>query len=435
MLASHRDVPGAEAGHRLTRLPSGTRVITAPMPERASVSVALMFGVGARHEPAQRAGLAHFMEHMVFKGGRIHPTAKVVAQAIESVGGVINAATDEETTIFWAKVPEDRLELAAEVLSDIAFEPRLEEMEVTKERGVVVEELRMYRDNPQDHVHSLFDEVMWPGHALGRDTAGTEETVATFNADLCRSFVTTHYHGGNLVACVAGAVNHDRALAVLAPLIGGRSGPRSALDDPPGPAAGDRLRFLNKRTEQANVVVGCRAVSYRDDDRYALDVLNTVLGEGMASRLFLDIREERGLAYDIHSFTIKHRDTGALAIFAGCEPRRAHATVEAIRDALARLVTEAIDADELRRAQESMAGRLRLQLESTSALCNYLGEQELLNDEILSPETITAHIDAVTAEDVRRVARRLLADGLRAALIGPFRRPERFQSLLDQPVL
>ena len=422
---------GADGAYRLTRLPSGARVITAPMRERASVAVAVMFAVGSRYEEQERAGLSHFIEHMVFKGSSRYPTAKAISEAIEGVGGVLNAATDKEATLFWAKVPAGKLQLAADVLCDMVFRAGLDSGELVKERQVVIEELRMYMDNPQDYVHTLFDEVMWPDHPLGRDTAGTEETVLSFDRDACLRYLGEHYRGDNVVVSVAGAIDHDEALAALSPVVSvWGDGARVAAPPAPAPAREQPLRFLNKRTEQANLIVGTHGVSYLDEDRFSVDMLNAVLGEGMSSRLFLELREERGLAYDVHSFTIKHRDAGALGIYVGCEPKRARDAMSVAIAELRRMAEEPVDAVELTKAREYSKGRLLLQLEGTSSLCNYLGQQELLTDEILLPDEVVRRIDAVTPDDLQRVARRMLGSGLRAAVIGPFRQPERFEAVL-----
>lgn len=422
---------GADGAYRLTRLPSGARIITAPMRERASVAVAVMFAVGSRYEDERSAGLAHFIEHMVFKGSSRYPTAQAISEAIEGVGGVLNAATDKEATLFWAKVPAGKLPLAADVLCDMVYHAVLDSTELHKERQVVIEELRMYQDNPQDYVHTLFDEVMWPDHPLGRDTAGTEETVRSFERDDCLGYLQRHYLGENVVVSVAGAVDHEQAIEALQPLVGAW-GEGPAPDAPPAPQRGDtaKLRFVNKRTEQANLVLGIPGLSYLDEDRFVLDMVNAVLGEGMSSRLFLTLREEHALAYDVHSFTIKHRDSGALGVYVGCEPRRATKAAEAAIRELAALAEKPVGDAELTKAREYSKGRLLLQLEGTSSLCNYLGQQELLTDEILLPDEVVRRIDAVTADDIMRVTRRLLDGGLRAAVIGPFRAPERFESLL-----
>jgi len=424
-------VSGADGAYRLTRLPSGARIISAPMRERASVAVAVMFAVGSRYEEPERAGLAHFIEHMVFKGSRRYPTAKDISEAIEGVGGVLNAATDKEATLFWAKVPVGKFALAADVLCDMVFRAGLDAAELAKERLVVIEELRMYMDNPQDYVHTLFDEVMWPDHALGRDTAGSEETVRSFQREDCLQYLHEHYRADNLVISVAGAIDHDEVLTQLEPAVSAwGDGPALPAAPAPQPSPAPRLRFLNKRTEQANLVLGTHGISYLDPDRFAVDMLNAVLGEGMSSRLFLTLREEQGLAYDVHSFTIKHRDAGALGIYLGCEPRRAGKALQAAIRELTALAETPVGDAEMAKAREYSKGRLLLQLEGTSSLCNYLGQQELLSGEILLPDEVVRRIEAVGPDDILRVARRLLENGLRAAVIGPFRQPERFEAQL-----
>ncbi|TMC98760.1 MAG: insulinase family protein [Chloroflexi bacterium] len=426
-----RPVPGAGSAYRLTRLPSGVRVITAPMRERASVSLSVMFGVGSRYEEPERSGLSHFIEHMLFKGAQRYPTAKALSEAIEGVGGVLNAATDRELTMLWAKVPAGRLGLAVEVLGDMAFHSTFDPGELSKERLVVIEELRMYVDNPQEYVGTLFDEVMWPDHPLGRDVAGTEETVRTFEREDCLRYLAEHYHPDSVVVSVAGAVEHDTALEVVAGAVGGwGTGSRPAmLAARPAPSTGE-MRLVNRRTEQANLIVGARAPGYRDADRFVLDVLNIVLGEGMSSRLFLELRENRGLAYDVHSFTVKLWDSGALGIYLGCEPRQARAALAAAVAELRRLAEEPLSEEELGRAREYARGRLVLHLEGTNSMCSYLGQQELLGGEILLPETVVARIEAVTAEDVRRLAAGILDGGLRGAVIGPFRDAEKFMTIV-----
>ena len=426
------DAVSQDGGHRLTRQADGARVITAPMRERASVAISVMVAAGSRHEPDERAGLAHFIEHMVFKGAEEHRDARAISEAIEGVGGVLNAATDKEMTMFWAKVPAQHLELAADVLGDMVWRSRFDPAELRKERDVVIEELRMYLDNPQDHVGTLFEEVMWPGHALGRDTAGTEESVRALEREHCLDFLARQYHPEAVVVSIAGAVSEERAQEAAARSLGGwgrglTPGWRPAIE-----LDGDaeRLRCVNRRHEQANLCIGARSRSYTDPDRFAVDMLTTVLGEGMSSRLFLRLREEMGLVYDVHAFTVKHRDSGALGIYIGCEPRRAAAALEAAVAELERLATGPVPEAELRKVRAYTTGRMLVQLEGTSSLCNYLGQQELLTGEILTPAEVVERIDAVTAEDIRRLAAETLAAGLRGAVIGPFPKPDKFLRVL-----
>jgi len=257
--------------------------------------------------------------------------------------------------------------------------------------------------------------------------------VRTFEREDCLRYLAEQYHADSVVGTVAGAVEHERALELVAAATGGwGAGARPAMQPAAPPAEVPQMRLLNRRTEQANLIVGSRAPGYRDADRYALDVLNIILGEGMSSRLFLELRENRGLAYDVHSFTVKLWDSGALGIYLGCEPRRARDALSAAVAELRRLADEPVGDDELCRAREYARGRLVLHLEGTNSMSSYLGQQELLGGEILLPETVVQRIEAVGLEDVRRLARQILDGGLRGAVIGPFRDAEKFMTVLAE---
>ena len=290
----------------------------------------------------------------------------------------------------------------------------------------------MYEDSPQDHVQTLFDAVMWPDHPLGWDVAGTETTVAGFTAADCRRHLERHYRRDDLVISVAGAIDPGHVSDLVSSSL--QRWPQRSADAVPCPPAteptGAPLHLLDRRTGQANLILGARAPSYRDERRFAADILNVVLGEGMSSRLFLELREEQGLAYDVHSFLSRVADSGALAISLGCEPKRATVAMAAAVAELRRLADEAVPDAELDRAKQYARGRLEVQLESTSSLCNHLGQQELLTGEILSAAAIAERLLSVDAEAVRRLAGDILATGLRAAVIGPFRKPEPFLELL-----
>jgi predicted Zn-dependent peptidase len=407
-------------------------LLAAPMRERASVSVAFMFATGSRIETPAECGLAHFIEHMVFKGGERYPTARSISEAVEGVGGVVNASTDREATIFWAKVPADRVGVAVGVLSDMLFAPRLLPDDVERERQVVIEELRMYEDSPQDHVQTLFDAVMWPDHPLGWDVAGTEETVRSFTARDCRRHLERHYRPDTLVVSVAGALEPAHAAALVsAELDRWPRHPAPAEQPLPAvPPTGPPLTLLDRRNSQANIVFGARAPSYRDGRRFVADVLNVLLGEGMSSRLFLELREERALAYDVHSFLARVADSGTLGISLGCEPKRAALAVRAAVAEIERLATDPVPAAELERAKEYARGRLAVQLEGTSALCNHLGQQELLTGEVLLAGEIGERLAAVDAGAVRSLAADILGGGLRGAVVGPFRNPSPFLDAL-----
>ena len=404
-----------------------------PLPGRASVAIAFMVAVGSRYETASESGISHFVEHMVFKGGRRYATARDISEAIEGVGGVLNAATDREATVFWTRVPTAKLGLAVSVLSDMLLSPALDEAEVVKERQVVIEELRMYQDNPQDYVQIAFDALMWPDHPLGWDVAGREETVLSFTDGDCRSHLERHVLPSTLVVSVAGGFETAEAVAMIDEAIGPwavghRATPGPAL--PATPPSGPPLRVIRRSAEQANILVGARAPSYNDPDRHVADILNVILGEGMSSRLFLELRERRALVYDVHSFMSRMSDTGVLGIGLACEPRQAATALAAAVVELRKLAEEPVDDAELTKAREYAKGRLLLQLESTSALCEYAGQQLLLQGKIVEPDELVARLEAVDATQVRDLAARVLAAGLRAAVVGPFRSETRFEKAI-----
>src|SRR6266571_3732343 len=334
--------------HHVHALAGGATLVTAAMPERLSASVVLMFGGGSRLEDERLAGVSHFIEHLFFKGTRRRPSSKEIADAIEGVGGFINASTDKELTAYWTRVPAEHLALGVDVLLDIVCNSNLAPADVERERMVILEELRMYQDQPQDFVQNLFEEAMWPGHPLGRDIAGTEQSVARLTRDDILEFANWRYRLPNLVIGVAGAVDEQTA----PPLVSSGLILPAELDGGPSPATppaldASRVVMRRRRTEQAHICMGVRAYSYLHPDRYVLDLLNTVLGEGMSSRLFLNIRERLGLAYDVHSFTQKHRDTGYLGIYLGVDPKKAEEAVKAVMGELRMLCDHEVLADEL----------------------------------------------------------------------------------------
>ncbi|HVD01086.1 MAG TPA: pitrilysin family protein [Candidatus Dormibacteraeota bacterium] len=402
-------------------LDGGARLVTAPMSDRASVSLVLMFAVGSRYEDDRLGGVSHFIEHLFFKGTRKRPTSKEIAEAIEGVGGVINASTDKEVTTYWTRVPAEHLELAVDVLFDIVSDSKLNADDIDRERMVILEELKMYQDLPQDFVHNLFEEVMWPGHPLGRDIGGTLASVSALSRDDLVDFITHHYSRPHLVVSLSGGINPDRAAEMVSDRVGGLA-LKNGSGYLPAPAGLDKpgLAFLNKKTEQAHLCLGTRAISYLDDDRYALDLVNTILGEGMSSRLFLEIREKRGLAYDVHSFTSKHHDGGYFAVYAGVDPSKAEETVKAILAELRKMVEQPVPETELTKAREYTKGRLKLGLESTNAMASWLGQQQLLAGRIRPMAEVVASIDAVDQATIQRVASRILDQPIQLSVIGPF---------------
>ncbi|TMD51239.1 MAG: insulinase family protein [Chloroflexi bacterium] len=412
-------------------LEGGARLVTAPMRDRESASLVLMFGVGSRYEDDRRGGASHFIEHLFFKGTQRRPSAKEIAEAIEGVGGVLNASTDKELTSYWTRVPADHLELGIDVLFDIVTESKLTPGDIDNERKVILEELKMYQDLPQDYVHSLFEEVMWPKHPLGRDIGGTIESVSGLMRDDLVDYIGNHYRLPDLVVSLSGGIDADRAgemVGARTRLLAAQNG--SGYTPAPSPLLKPGIAFLNKKTEQAHICLGTRAISYLDDDRYALDLINTILGEGMSSRLFLEIREKRGLAYDVHSYTSKHHDCGYFAIYAGVDPAKALETVQAMIEELRKIIDEDVPELELNKAREFTKGRLRLGLESTNAMASWLGQQELLAGRIRPVAEVVAAVDAVDQATIRRVAKRVLDQPVQMAVIGPFPTDAEFRAAI-----
>ena len=415
-------MPQALPPYRLATLPSGARVVSTELKDRPSISMAVMFKVGSRYETDQEAGVSHFLEHMFFKGSAKYAGAKEIAEAIEGVGGVLNAATDKELTMFWARVPKTKAKLAVDVLGDMLFDPLFDAKELEKERLVVLEELRMYLDSPQEYVHSLFEQISWPDHPLGREIGGTEASVRGLTRDDLVRYMNDHYLLRNMVVTIAGPLNQEEAIGLIEPYLRPR-GNGTVPGFVPSTRNGLKPHVLvkAKKTEQAHLCLGVHAPSYMDKDRHVIDILNCVLGEGMSSRLFLEVREKLGLAYDVHSYVNKMFDTGVLGVYAGTEPRQAARAVGAIVRELRRLCEEPVNDSELTKAKEFYKGRLLLQMESTNAVATWFGGQEALTDHIEDVEQTVAEIDAVTAQDLMRVGRELFSQALQLAVIGPFR--------------
>lgn len=415
--------------------PQGLRLLVTPMPHTRSATVALFFKVGSRFESKEHSGISHFVEHMIFKGTTKRPTAKAISEAIEGVGGIMNGATGKESTVYWAKVASPSLSLALDVLSDMVLNSLFREEEVDKERRVIIEEIRMTLDSPADLVHDVVDQVLWGDQPLGWDIAGTPESLNQIGRDELISFVRQHYRSQAAVVSVAGNVEvplvEDMVQAMLEALPGGE-----IQDIPPAlpPEPGPKLKVVSRETEQANWCLAVPALPYTDPRRYVLSILNTLLGEGMSSRLFQKIREEKGLAYSVHSYISQYKDVGALTIYAGVDVKRASESLSATLNELALLTREPVSADELTKAKEYTKGRLVLGLEDTRGIAQWYGGQELLLGKIHTVDEVMGFIDAVTADDILELANRLFrTPNLNLAVVGPFADESNFRQVLALP--
>jgi predicted Zn-dependent peptidase len=353
-----------------------------------------------------------------------------ISLEMERVGGEMNASTDHETMVLWVKVARPHFRLAFDLLTDMLRHALLDQKETEKERLVVLEELGMTNDNPDEKAMLLADEVLFPGHPLGRDVGGTPDTVRGLTREMLAAYLKDQYSPVNTVVSVAGDVAHDEVVALARETLEDWEpiAPRSFL-----PAsfaqAGPAINSLNRKTEQAHIVIGAPGLPALHPDRYALDLLVTALGEGMSSRLFLELREKQGLVYDVNASAHHYQDTGSVVVYAGTDPRRAARTARGVLTELKR-IQKGVTQDELRRAQEVMKGRMMLRMEDSRAVAGWMGSQELLRGHMLTVDDVAAHLDAVTADDLVRVAKDLFKpEGFRLGLVGPFRSDIRFRSM------
>ncbi len=414
-------------------LPNGIRVFTSQMSHVRSVSIACYFGVGARYEPDEISGASHFIEHMLFKGSEHFPNAQTISEAIEGVGGELDAATEKEVTVYSAKVASQHFELAMRLITDMIRRPLMQAEEIEKERGVIIEELSMYRDSPADWVNVLADETMWPGQSLGREVAGTRETVSALSRETLLDYKARHYTPSNLVVSIAGDISHEQALEALTNLLGDWPSAVAPRWTPsPIPPIAERVRLETRPTEQTNLCLLTPGIAHGDPRHYAMTLLNAALGDGMSSRLFVEIRERLGLAYDIGSAPSYYHDTGSFTVSAGVEPKRAEATIRAALGELRKLRDEPLRAEELARVKEYTKGRMALRLEDTYSVAAWMGGQEIITGEPLELDEVMARVDAVTVEQTHALARDLFtSDALRLAVIGPQKNSAALERLLE----
>ena len=414
-----------------TTLDNGLRLITANMPHTRSVSIGIFIGIGSRYETEPEAGISHFIEHLCFKGTQKRPSSRKISEAIEGVGGIINGGTDKELSLYWCKVAQLHFPLALDVLADMLLHSRFDLKDIESERRVIIEEINMERDAPAHLVDLLIDELLWPSHPLGRDIAGSKKTVAGITRETMLDYLGRQYLPGNTVVAIAGDIQHQEMLAAVNQALGSWANLKphpeySAYKEQKFP----RLHIKTKETEQAHLCLGLGGLSLAHPKRFILDLLNVILGEGMSSRLFTEIRDRLGLAYSIHSFVDHFLDTGSVTIYAGVKPKNLRLAINAILEQLSRL-KETVPEAELSKAKELSKGRLLLRMEDSRSVAGWGGGQEVLTGQILSVDQITAIIDTITAEELRQIAQELLVSSqLRLAVVGPVAEDEPLDKLL-----
>ena len=410
-----------------TALPSGPRVISARLPGARSVSIAAYVLAGSRLETPAEAGVAHFMEHITFKGTARFPSTRAISEAIEGVGGSFNAATDRESTVYWVRVPRREATRAMDVLGELIVRPTLADHEIEGERAVIVEEIRSYLDDPAEYAQILFQQALFGEGPLGREICGDEEGIRALPGESIRDFWRTAYRPANTVLAIAGDLGHAEAVELAGAAFGTGNGLVPGFLPAPALPAGPRLMLGKRDTTQAQVCIGVPALRRDHPESWTLAVLNAVLGDGMSSRLFLSVREALGLAYDVSSGLVDYADAGALEISAGVDPDKLPEAIDAILAELARLRDEPVLADELAKAKRYLAGGLELRMDETRHVASWIGGQEALQDRVLTLEEALEAIDLVDAGSVQSLAGTLFRDeALRMAAVA---RPRHLRGL------
>ena len=412
-------------------LDNGLRLVTAAMPHTRSVSISFFIGAGSRYETNEQAGISHYIEHVLFKGTKKRPTSAEICTVIEGVGGILNAGTDKELTIYWCKVAQPHFASALDVLVDILVNSTFDPLEIEKERQVIIEEINMSLDSPSQRVSMLIDELLWPGHALGRDIAGSKESVVAITRDLMLDYLASQYQPGNAVLAIAGDIEQREVADAVGQAVAGWDRRQPRLDYTPYRGEIGRRVLIEKRdTEQTQLCLALPGLSISHPERFKLDLLNVILGEGMSSRLFTEIRDKLGLAYSIHSYAEHFLDTGAMMVSAGVDTKNLSVAVKAILEELSRL-KETIPEVELSKAKELFKGRIWLRMEDSRSVSGWMGGQEILTGEILTVDEVIAIVDAITSEELRKLAEELLVvEQLRLAVVGPISPDEPLEDLL-----
>jgi predicted Zn-dependent peptidase len=412
-------------------LDNGVRVVLAPLPQAQSVTVALMYAAGSRYETHETNGIAHFAEHMFFKGTENRPSSRDIAGEIDAIGGEFNAFTGKEYTGYYVRCAAEHRDTALDVLVDMLRRSKFEPDEIEREKGVIIEEMNMYFDTPRDYIGGVYEDLLYGDQPLGWDIIGRKETVRAAGRDTFMQYIERWYKPERLVVGIGGKIDGDVLSAIeqhLGDLPAGETGE-------PAPATangnGTRVRVHTKQSDQAHIALGVPSYPITHPDRYALQLLATVLGGGMSSRLFIEVRERRGLAYYVFGTNHSYTDAGSLYAQAGVDINRIDDAVSTVAAELRRIAEEAVPADELEKARNFAKGRFVLQLENPHGLIMYGLRKEVLEGQTVDPADVLAELDKVTGDDVQRVARDLIDDKrLRLALIGPFDDAARFEELL-----
>lgn len=413
-------------------LANGLRIFMVPLHSFQSVSIGVFVGIGSRYENETQSGMSHFVEHMLFKGTTQRPSSQLIAEAIEGIGGVSNAYTGQETTVYYAKVAASQVNIALDYLTDLVRNPLFNGDEFEKERLIIGEEINMVYDIPDSWISILIDQVMWPNHPLGQSIAGTHQSLAGINRNALVEFFKENYHPQNVLLTIGGAFDPKMIITEIDALLGDwQPAKKPFFANAPGCQTEPRCHIENRAIEQGHLCLALPAVSRSHPDRYALSILNVILGDGMSSRLFLKIREDRGLAYAVDSGLNFLQDTGSLVVYTAVDPKRAPETLHVIMEELERLRDEPVPDKELHKAKEYLKGRMVLGLEDSYSRAAWVAYQALFMDTIKSPEEVLAAYNAVTTADVQAVAQKIInPDAYNLAAIGPFGHGDKLTQLV-----
>jgi predicted Zn-dependent peptidase len=421
--------------YSLAKLPNGLRVLTVPMPSLASATVTIWVKTGSWKETNKIAGLSHFLEHMVFKGSSKRPSAKEIAEEVDAIGAEFNAGTSKDWTNFYIKARSGKLEMAFDVLSDMVLNPLLKTEDIEKEKGVIVEEIRMYEDTPLIRIGDVFEQLIFSGSVLGRDISGSEATVKALTRDDFVRYRNTHYYTDNILITVSGGLEESRVLALGQKYFKSLSGTKSRGKEPKIQISQNkpRVKLHAKKKEQAHFIFGYLAEGRGYKGRFAQAVLGAILGGGMSSRLFTEVREKRGLAYSVRTLVERYQQVGYVGTYAGVDVKRVDEAIKVVLDEHQKLASgkNPISRVELRKAKEYLKGHLALALEDTRDVNAFFAENQLFLNKIETPEEVFRAIDAVSIENVLSEAKKLFRpERLNLAIIGPYKEESRFRKLL-----
>ena len=416
--------------YRKDTLSNGIRVVSETLPKSRSVSIGVWVKVGSRHEPQEIGGISHFIEHLFFKG-TLKRTAKDIAIEMDSLGGEMNAFTSQETTTFYAKVVDEHLPVAIDILSDILLGSKFDPAEMEKERKVILEEIKGVEDTPDDYIHELFTNTVWPDNSLGRPILGTKDTIKSLKHENIIAYIDNYYSPKEIVISVAGNFEHARLIELLDASFGklSRVGiPKNEV----APAFTHAMVVKKKQLEQVQLCIGCKGLHYTHEDRFVISALNTVLGNSMSSRLFQEVREQNALAYSIYSYVTSYRDSGLLTIYAGTDPASALEAARLVIKELKKIKEEGITPAEELRVKNQVKGSLVLSLESSNSHMSRIARQEIYYGKYLSMDDIIKGVEKVSREQVQRLAQQLFVkENLSLAILGPLSRTDVPDSVLE----